>query len=148
MIKEYGWQFFSLFILLILACIDIKEKKVPVWLLVTLFLTIIFPWLHKDTLDQVFGGVTAGLLALFGMATRKKGEKAIGAADIAALAAGSLGFSSSVFRYGVLIAGILGAVIALGIYIKNKDKAQQLPFLPFIFAGLLVSQIGEVWITA
>ena len=148
MIKEYGWQFLSLFILLVLAVIDIKEKKVPVWLLVMLFVTIIFPWLHKTVMDQIFGSGTAGLLALIGVVMRKKGGRAIGGADIAALAACSLGFSSSVFQYGVLITGILGAATALGIYIKNKNKAQQLPFLPFIFTGLLISQMGEVWITA
>ena len=121
----------------ILSVIDIKNKKLPIWLIgVFAMVCFILRWfggvLVWDFLFGLLPGIVLLLLAI------GSGEK-IGIGD--AFVVGILGIGYAIENV-ISILGIslfLISVWAIGLLIvKKANKKTELPFLPYLFVGHLV----------
>lgn len=135
---EYG----CLVVLLILSVWDIKEKKVPVWILWVFTLGSIPLFLQKTVIQKLYAMVVWGVLGLIGFWTVRKREW-IGRADLWIMGACAAAFSVDVFNKGIFTTALLGAGISGVLFIKNRDRTQRIPFIPFIFGGIVIWYLQE-----
>lgn len=131
----------------IAAVIDIRTKKIPNKLLITMLAAWIFtitPMMIFDMeqavsriSDSVFGFVLGGGIFMLVYIISKKG---LGGGDVKFMAVAGLylgvgGVLPSIFL-GTLLAALIGIILIAAKKIKRKDP---IPLAPFLFAGMLLT---------
>ena len=131
-------QISGLIILLILAVIDVRHRRLPVWSLFVLFIMAVICrfLIHRVALWDVLSGAAAGVLFLLISKITREG---FGYADSALIL--SLGVFLGLQKLFVLLAAafFLAAVFAGGGLLTGRfSRKQAFPFIPF----LAVSYVG------
>jgi len=128
------------------AILDIKTKRIPNGLVLTMFaawVVTITPYLFLETeaavellMDSVLGFAFGGGLFLFVYLISRKG---LGGGDVKFMAAAGmyLGFSGAIptMLYGTILAGLTGLVLIL---LKRIGRKDTMPLAPFLYAGILI----------
>ena len=134
-------SYFAIIALLLSASIiDVRELRIPDKLVltgVTVGLVFLLFDPHRGFLDSLMGGVAAGLIMLLIYYITKGG---IGLGDVKLFGCVGiyLGFESTVSA--MLLAAVLSGLYSLVLICINRDnKKRELPFAPFILAGVLVA---------
>lgn len=132
-----GLDFVTVIGLFVLAVIDVKKKKIPVWF-VGVFSMVLFIIRFIEgisLLDFVVGLLPGVVLLILAVCSREK----IGIGDGLVLCALGIGYSLKD------IVGILGvsffitAIWAIALLIlKRANRKTELPFLPCLFIGYLL----------
>lgn len=121
----------------LLAVIDMKNKKVPIWLIeVFAIICFILRWVEGSSVWTFLLGLLPGIVLL--VLAICSGEK-IGIGD--AFVVGILGIGYTIEN----VISILGislffiAIWAIGLLIMKKaNRKTELPFLPYLFVGHLL----------
>lgn len=134
-------------VLLALSAIDLKYKAVPDSLLyVSLVLAVIYSLLFEFSFDGIIvGAIFAFAFWLLGKIVWKiKGQQALGEADIyiVAVMGAILGLSQG------SLAILIGALLTIPAFAVANQKNYELPFVPFLALGLLITYMfGEKIVT-
>ncbi|MCR5097384.1 MAG: prepilin peptidase [Lachnospiraceae bacterium] len=118
---------------------DIRKKTVPVipmmlWGMAGVILHLYF---GRISCERMLGGLITGITAyILSIATHEK----IGKGDAVLLTVTGIymGFWGNVFMLwlGLVLAAAAGACVMV---LSDKDKSYELPFVPFLFAGFLIT---------
>ncbi len=134
-------SYIVVFAILITASItDIKERRIPDNLIVAgvvigLALSLYNP--EHGFLDGLIGGMTAGLILLL-ISHITKGGLGLGDVKLFGCIGIYLGLESTVSA--MLIAALLSGLFSLVLICINRDnKKREIPFAPFILAGVLAA---------
>jgi len=120
------------------AIIDIRKKRIPDKLVLAgtvagLAFVLIDP--QREFLNSILGGVTAGLVLLL-IHYITKGGLGLGDVKLFGCSGIFLGFESTVSA--MLISAILSGLFSMVLICLNPDnKKREIPFAPFILAGVL-----------
>lgn len=127
-------------LLTVAAIIDVRERRIPDKLVMTgAAAGLVFSLfdLSGGILNRLMGGVTAGLV-LFFIYYITKGGIGLGDVKLFGCAGIYLGIGNTVSA--MLIAAVLSGLFSLILICINRDnKKRELPFAPFILAGVLAS---------
>lgn len=127
--------------LAVLAIIDIKRKKIPVWLVGIFSIVVLLIRLIEGIVwIEFIGGILVGVgVLVLAIGTREK----IGIGDGLVLCTLGIGYYLEEM-IGILgISFFLAAIWAIGLLIlKRGNKKTEFPFLPCVFVGYLF----VVWI--
>ncbi len=136
-----GYHFSYLTIIIILvaaAIIDIRKKRIPDKLVLAgtvagLAFVLIDP--QREFLSSILGGATAGLVLLL-IHYITKGGLGLGDVKLFGCSGIFLGFESTVSA--MLISAVLSGLFSMVLICLNPDnKKSEIPFAPFILAGVL-----------
>ena len=121
----------------ILSVIDIKSKKLPIWLIeVFAVVCLILRWLEDVSVWKLLLGLLPGIVLL--LLAICSGEK-VGIGD--AVVVGILGIGYTIENV-ISILGISLFFIAIGaiglLILKKANRKTELPFLPYLFVGHLI----------
>ena len=134
-------------VLLALSAIDLKYKAVPDSLL---YASVVLAVIYSLLFDFNFGGVIAGAIFAFAfwllgkIVWKIKGQQALGEADIyiVAVMGAILGLSQG------SLAILIGAILTIPAFAIANQKNYELPFVPFLALGLLITYMfGEKIVT-
>lgn len=122
------------------AIIDIRERRIPDKLVlagVTIGLVFSLFDPNRDIFSSLIGGTTAGLVLLL-IYYITKGGLGLGDVKLFGCIGIYLGFESTVSA--MLISAVLSGLYSLVLICINSDnKKRELPFAPFILAGVLAA---------
>lgn len=141
-------------VLAICTIIDVKTRKIPNWIIASLFLYSIYHlWVHQQSLfghhwlDAIFSFTLALLMALPGYIKNQ-----FGAGDVKLLTSIAIASSTQILLYTIAGTAISLAIWSTGqILLKNNNKNQfhnitkklimqkskKLPYAPFLFFGFI-----------
>ncbi len=115
--------------------IDVKKRKIPIYFF--LFFTFIFTACKIFVIEENFDifAFFPGLLLLLISHISKGG---LGTGDSILIL--TLGILLNIYEilYTILFAFFFTSIIGIFIFIKKRNKKQQLPFVPFLFLSLLL----------
>lgn len=123
--------------LLLLALIDIRNKKIPVLPVVLMGAALLAVRLYKgtDVAGIVCSLIPGTLLFLLAVLSKEK----IGRGDALVLLALGCGYGVwqviGVLGLSLLLAAVVSAVLLIA---KKAGRKTELPFVPFLFCGLVV----------
>ncbi|MEA4846995.1 MAG: A24 family peptidase [Clostridiaceae bacterium] len=133
-------SYFMVIVLLIAASIiDIRERRIPDKLVLTgtaagLGFSLLDPQIELST--SLMGGMTAGLVLLL-VHYITKGSLGLGDVKLFGCSGIYLGFEGTVSA--MLISTVLSGFFSLILICINRDnKKREIPFAPFILAGVLI----------
>jgi leader peptidase (prepilin peptidase)/N-methyltransferase len=133
-------SYFMVIVLLIAASIiDIRERRIPDKLVLTgtaagLGFSLLDPQIELST--SLMGGMTAGLVLLL-VHYITKGSLGLGDVKLFGCSGIYLGFEGIVSA--MLISTVLSGFFSLILICINRDnKKREIPFAPFILAGVLI----------
>lgn len=139
------WKFIVLSLWLgILAVLDLRWKRVPVWLLAvggTILTFVSVNWCVlevKGITELVWGLVPGALLLLMAMTTKKAG---IADGIVLLLLSLSLDYRECICSF-VLSFLIMSFVSLLLLVLGKVKRNSKLPYLPFLLAGYMVQAIA------
>ena len=134
-------------VLLALSAIDLKYKAVPDSLL---YASVVLAVIYSLLFDFNFDGIIAGAIFAFAfwllgkIVWKIKGQQALGEADIyiVAVMGAILGLSQG------SLAILIGALLTIPAFAVANQKNYELPFVPFLALGLLITYMfGEKIVT-
>ncbi|MDA3080273.1 MULTISPECIES: prepilin peptidase [unclassified Campylobacter] len=134
-------------VLLALSAIDLKYKAVPDSLL---YASLVFAVIYSLLFEFSFDGIIAGAIFAFAfwllgkIVWKIKGQQALGEADIyiVAVMGAILGLSQG------SLAILIGALLTIPAFAVANQKNYELPFVPFLALGLLITYMfGEKIVT-
>jgi len=108
---------------------DVKNQLVSDWVHVLLGLYALF-FLHSPSM--FYGLAIGGGLMLFLNRMGLTGE-----ADVLLISVLGMWYGLAITKV-LLGAFLLGGIYAIGVYIKNRDRKQKVPFVPFISLSALL----------
>lgn len=124
-----------------LAIIDIRNKKIPVWFVVT-FSSVLFAIRLLDGIvwgEWICGLIVGFVVLILAIGTKEK----IGIGDGFVLCALGIGYRLEEMISMVGISLFLIAICAIVLLLlKKANKKTELPFLPYLFIGYFFS----IWI--
>ena len=133
---------FTLMYLGLASVWDLKEKKIPLWVLVSggvaeVMLALLYG-LHSGDVElaRLITGMIPGLLLLVLSLTGQQVGPADGMILCAVGAAESYAFALQMLMWACLITG---GVSVIGLLFRCLRKEDRLPFVPFLTAGYVVS---------
>ena len=136
---NYHFPYLTIVILLSAAAIiDIRKKRIPDKLVLAgtvagLAFVLIDP--QREFLSSILGGATAGLVLLL-IHYITKGGLGLGDVKLFGCSGIFLGFESTVSA--MLISAVLSGLFSIVLICLNPDnKKSEIPFAPFILAGVL-----------
>ncbi len=136
---NYHFPYLTMVILLSAAAIiDIRKKRIPDKLVLAgtvagLAFVLIDP--QREFLSSILGGATAGLVLLL-IHYITKGGLGLGDVKLFGCSGIFLGFESTVSA--MLISAVLSGLFSMVLICLNPDnKKSEIPFAPFILAGVL-----------
>ncbi|HOH89566.1 MAG: prepilin peptidase [Clostridia bacterium] len=136
---NYHFPYLTIVILLSAAAIiDIRKKRIPDKLVLAgtvagLAFVLIDP--QREFLSSILGGATAGLVLLL-IHYITKGGLGLGDVKLFGCSGIFLGFESTVSA--MLISAVLSGLFSMVLICLNPDnKKSEIPFAPFILAGVL-----------
>ena len=136
---NYHFPYLTIVILLSAAAIiDIRKKRIPDKLVLAgtvagLAFVLIDP--QREFLSSILGGATAGLVLLL-IHYITKGGLGLGDVKLFGCSGIFLGFESTVSA--MLISAVLSGIFSIVLICLNPDnKKREIPFAPFILAGVL-----------
>ena len=136
---NYHFPYLTIVILLSAAAIiDIRKKRIPDKLVLAgtvagLAFVLIDP--QREFLSSILGGATAGLVLLL-IHYITKGGLGLGDVKLFGCSGIFLGFESTVSA--MLISAVLRGLFSMVLICLNPDnKKSEIPFAPFILAGVL-----------
>lgn len=126
--------------LMVLAAVDLKERRVPVWMVLAggVFAVIMYFWPDRQGKAggaDLFWSVMPGAMMLAASIFTKQAGWADGAVLI--LFGSLTGFRVCVFSFLLSMLLILAVSLTLLVF-RKVGKNTRLPYLPFLFAGYLV----------
>ena len=138
------WKFVILSLWLgIMAVLDLRWKRIPVWLLVVggMIVTIMsfneYTQADKSFAELVWGLVPGALLLLMSVATKKAGI-----ADGIVLLLLSLPLDYRECIVGFVLSLLIMSFVSLLLLVLGKVKGNsKLPYLPFLLAGYMIQVI-------
>ncbi len=135
-------DFLFLTVLGVLAVMDAKKKLVPLWGLLALSAVSLFAFVPD--FSARFSGLAFVLIfgLIYLMIPRLRKE--MGAADAVSLAACGLGLPLKCFVMGLPAAALLTGAGGLIHWCRTRSRDDKIPFLPFLFVGMLVGKIGAI----
>ena len=139
------WKFVILSLWLgILAILDLRWKRVPVWLLavggiiVTAMSFYQHKWEFKSAAEMVWGWVPGALLLLIAVATKKAG---IADGIVLILLSMSLDYRDCIVSF--VLSFLFMSFVSLLLLVLGKVKGNsKLPYLPFLLAGYMVQAVA------
>ena len=134
-------EYVGIGILFVLAIWDALRKSVPVWTLCLFSVIAMMGLWSKSRVEKIYDLFLILIVGAFWLMLRKK--SVAGGADFWTLAACAQLFSAAVLHAGILIAGVLSGITGVFLYFKEKDSTRTLPFLPFLFIGILAGKVCE-----
>ncbi|KUO69934.1 MAG: hypothetical protein APF77_17480 [Clostridia bacterium BRH_c25] len=133
-------QFTLAAMLITAAIVDIRERRIPDKLvLIGAAAGLVFSMLdpQRGLLDSAMGGMTAGLVLLL-IHYITKGGLGLGDVKLFGCSGIYLGLESTVSA--MVAASVLSGLYSLILICINRDnKKREIPFAPFILAGVLVA---------
>ena len=137
-------QIICMGILLVMAIIDIRFRKVPVWLLILGGITgILYQWMQgSNDLWLEAGGAGVGIVFLL---LSKFTTEGIGYGD--SLAILDLGIYLGFWDLLLVLGSAFLLLVVAGVFclIRRKiSRKQAIPFYPFLAAGYLMSVLAKV----
>jgi len=124
-------------ILAILAVIDYKKKKIPVWPVLLMGGGLLFiRILTGGEADGIICSLLPGILFLIiAFATKEK----IGAGDGIVLLCLGMGYDLEILLVILGVSFTAAAVVSAGLlFLKRANRKTELPFLPFLFLGWII----------
>lgn len=138
------WKFVVLSLWLgIMAVLDLRWKRIPVWLLAVGGIIMTFMAVNrcaqgtKDTVELVWGLIPGILLLLLTVTTRK-----VGIADGIVLLLFSMPLDYRECFVSFVLSLLIMSLVSLFLLVLNKIKGNsKLPYLPFLLAGYMLQVI-------
>ena len=132
----------SVFWLGVLAWLDIRRRRVPVWLLMISGIIVTSMSFYEiwrgsvNGMDRLSGILPGVVMLLVAYATQKAGW----ADGVILLLLGlHTGFRESVYSFTLSML-IISAVSLMLLVLKRVNRNTKLPYLPFLFAGYVVQK--------
>lgn len=132
-----------LMLLALLSLWDIKEMKIPSFMVYVLALFCTVLMIFNPYCRIINNIVTGGLFSLLLLIAYKLTKKKIGIGDVKVLCALSFAFGYPVV-FNIIFIGMFISVIygILLIVFKKANVKTEIPFIPFLFAGYVLNVIN------
>lgn len=138
------WKFVILSLWLgILAVVDLRWKRIPIWLLTVGGIIVTFVSVNryiqeiKNTVELVWGLVPGLLLLLMAVATRKAG---IADGIVLLLLSIPLNYRECIVSF--VLSFLIMSLVSLFLLVLHKVKGNsKLPYLPFLLVGYMLQVI-------
>ncbi len=133
-----------LLLLAVLAVFDLRKKKVPLVGLLLLGASSLLCFLGAP-FGRVVGLCLIPVLGLV-YALSPRIRKDAGAADFAALMLCGPALPEAALEAGLLLSGLFVGAAALYLMLSHHSKKEEIPFLPFLCAGMSAGTVMSLWL--
>lgn len=137
---------YFLCLLAMLAIVDHQEKSVPKGMTAAAVALSAAGLLLGFDLSRAFA-IGGSLILVIVCYCSGKVSAQLGRADAWLLLGTALALPSAAFFPGLLACAVCLGVSALCLFVGKKERGLEIPFLPFLFSGMLFGAIGEaaIW---
>ncbi len=137
---------YFLCLLAMLAVVDHLEKSVPRGMTVAAVALSAAGLVPGIDLSRAFA-IGGSLILVILCYCSGKISSQLGRADAWLLLGTALALPSAAFFPGLLACAVCLGVTALCLFVGTKERGREIPFLPFLFSGMMFGAIGEaaIW---